>query len=46
MIYEFVDKFLMNNLSKEVSKILLNMNKETDLKFLILVVLKEIFQEN
>ena len=32
MIYEFVDKFLMNNLSKEVSKILLNMNKETDLK--------------
>ena len=32
MIYEFVDKFLMNNLSKEVSKILLNLNKETDLK--------------
>ncbi len=32
MIYEFVDKFLMNNLSKEVNKILFNLNKEADLK--------------
>ena len=32
MIYEFVDKFLMNDLSKEVNKILANLNKETDLK--------------
>lgn len=32
MIYELVDKFLMNNLPKEVNKILLNLNKKTDLK--------------
>ena len=32
MIYEFVDKFLMNNLPREVGKILINVKKKEDLK--------------
>ena len=29
MIYEFVDKFLMNNLPREVGKILINVKKKS-----------------
>ena len=32
MIYEFVDKFLMNNLPREVGKILINVKKKRRFK--------------